>query len=158
MKRTALHRITPLPRGNPPQRRTELRSVTRLVRHVPLVYRPTRRTVVQARAAADERELLWLRAGRRCEASGRPVGFDVFDDHHRLLKAHGRDDRLSNRMCLHPDAHTGGPNAVHRIGRTAYDLGWLVRSTEDPAEVKVLVWGVGWRLLSDDGEYLEVAA
>lgn len=114
---------------------------------------PQAQTSQDRRIADTERVLIYTRAGGKCEVSGVPVPFEDFDDHHRKLKAHGRNDALSNRLCLHPDAHTAGPQAVHRLGDEAYEAGWLVRSWADPRRVPVKLHDGRLVLLTDDGRY-----
>jgi hypothetical protein len=91
----------------------------------------------------------------RCEGCGKTL-LPGWECHHRKLKSQGGKDELSNLVALniwdcacHPRAHSkrkefGEPN------------GLIVPSTQDPAEVPVLLWGAVRVHLDDEGYYAPI--
>lgn len=53
--------------------------------------------------------------------------------HHRKLRSQGGTDESSNIMLVTPLQH----DWIHRNPAKAYELGWLVKSWQDPAEVPI---------------------
>jgi hypothetical protein len=102
---------------------------------------------------AEIRVLVFTRAGGRCEKTGVEVAYSSFACHHRKLKSQGGSDGPENRGCLSTDAHTAGPDAVHRNPRAAQRDGWIVLSTEDPAKLSVLLYDGRRVHLTADGRY-----
>jgi len=106
------------------------------------------------------RDALWERAHGRCEVSYQPLDRDTFDAHHRQNKGMGGTNRahrdaLSNLLALDPQVHNGGPLSVHARRVWSGGRGYLVSklSPHLPAQVPVLIHGVMWRYLADDGTY-----
>lgn len=77
----------------------------------------------------DTRRLVRLRSGGMCELKCNRIADQM---HHRKLRAHG-DHRAENCLHLCRMHH----DWIHANVMDAYGRGWLVRSTLDPALVKV---------------------
>lgn len=54
--------------------------------------------------------------------------------HHRKLRSQGGTDDPVNIMHVTPEQH----DWIHRNVGLSYELGWLVHSWDDPAEVPIL--------------------
>lgn len=54
--------------------------------------------------------------------------------HHRKLRSQGGTDDEANIMLVTPEQHAW----IHANPEKAYELGWLVKSWQDPAEVPVV--------------------
>jgi 5-methylcytosine-specific restriction endonuclease McrA len=85
------------------------------------------------------------RSGGICEVDGHKAAEHL---HHRKLRRHG-DHRVENALHLCSECH----DAVHREYETSYILGWLVRSTDDPAKIPAMIAGPDRVLLTADGRY-----
>jgi hypothetical protein len=48
---------------------------------------------------------------------------------------------------------TGCHGGIESNRSIAEDEGWLVSRYQEVAEVPLQIWGVGWRYLTDEGEY-----
>ena len=111
-----------------------------LVRRTPLRTRPNRaRALLSATAAAlwDERRAeVYRRCGGLCEGCGGALrGFDA---HHRKLRSRGGTDEMDNVVALHRSCHEW----VHANPHAATDLGLMVRSTDDPAQIPLRLYGI----------------
>jgi len=98
------------------------------------------------------------RAGGCCERCGRSIhSGSEYSIHHRLPRGRGGTNVLSNLVLLCGSATT--PQGCHlqvESQRTAaYDTGWVVRTGQSPAEQPVLIFELGYVLLTDDGNYQE---
>lgn len=82
------------------------------------------------------------RAGGVCDSCGRALARDGFDAHHRLRRAHGRDDSLAVLVALHRACHRW----VHDNVADARARGLLIRSTDDPATSPVRRGNGRWYL------------
>lgn len=108
------------------------------------------------------REKLLIRCEGLCEVSGLPLDPDTFDAHHRRNKGMGgtsRADRdaLSNLIALDPVVHNGCPQSVHARREWSDERGYLVPKHEERAkDFPILLRGVRWVYLTDDGRYLPV--
>lgn len=138
-------------RGKPLARRTPLRSKTALVGSTPsqrasrLARKPMQRKRQQAtREEREARELLRARSAGTCELCGREPATDA---HHRVNRSQGGRWEITNllHLCRREHQHVTVNPAV------AYERGWSVRSTNDPAAVPVFLAGHGWSLLRPDG-------
>lgn len=82
-----------------------------------------------------------LRAAGYCEIGGAALPADsrAFARHHRKIRGSGGKgdlDVVENLVAIHHHCH----DYVHgAAGQLAYDLGWLVHTWDDFAEVPVLV-------------------
>jgi hypothetical protein len=74
------------------------------------------------------------RAMWRCEFCGRGEDHTMVL-HHRRLRSQGGRDAVDNLVWIHDACHRW----THDHPARAYDLGWIVRSWADPAEVPVRV-------------------
>lgn len=121
MKRSPLLRRTPMRRTTktPQQQDPALAKVRphRGLKPIPL----------NARRAVRERDQ------GRCVAGGCWVGETSGHVHHRKLRSQGGDNSLPNLILLCAAHH----NAIHAGVRLAYELGYLVRSWDDPALVHI---------------------
>jgi 5-methylcytosine-specific restriction enzyme A len=158
------------------QRRTELRR-TPLERK-----KPMRRQAANLRAGTTQRRrdtgptpgqraLLLDRACGCCEICGRLLY--TFDGigwlaphsiHHRQPRGMGGTSRPeinspANLLLLCGDATTPGGCHEHVESNRAraYENGWLVRASADPAEVVVLLEGSDWYRLTGDGHRVMAA-
>lgn len=108
------------------------------------------------------RAVLLERCEGHCEVSGLPLDPDTFDAHHRRPKGMGgtaRVDRdaLSNLIALDPEVHNCGPDSVHARRGWSEERGYLLpQSTPLAISWPVLVRGVRWVFLLNDGTYREV--
>lgn len=98
------------------------------------------------------RKALRERSMGYCEVGGEPLG-DRWAVHHRKLRKHGGDNRLSNLLIVCHDHHNLATRSIHLRPATAYANGWLVESSKEPGEVLVKIYGQHWALLTDDGRY-----
>lgn len=144
-----LERRTPLPRGG-----------------------PLKRTAVKPKRARDTgpskttRDIVWARAGGRCELCGEalagPVGFSV---HHRLPRRMGGSRRPelntpANLLVVCGSGTTGCHGRIESRREQAYTEGLLLHDGQDPATVPVLIACPidGWPklvLLAEDGTYTD---
>ena len=82
------------------------------------------------------RRAVAARSGGVCEACGAAAASHV---HHRKLRSQGGDNSPEN--LLHLCAGPGGCHGrIHASPLRSYELGLLVRSTDDPATVAVKGW------------------
>lgn len=89
------------------------------------------------------------RSGGACEIDGEDPAVHL---HHRKLRRHG-DHRICNALHVCQRHH----DEIHRNrGRRSYELGWLVRSTDDPATVPAVLHDTR-QFLTLDGDYREAA-
>lgn len=169
--------------GKPLERRTPLRSHTplkqggELSRSTPLPRSPMPRTPVvrtEAEVRASRRPLVTLeeRRARRlvkarvvdglCEGCGR---WPAADYSHRVRRGPGAWCP-SNALALCSDLTTpAGVQGCHPWAHSnpdrARELGWLLRTTDDPLTTPAVLAWRGWFLLADDGgltPYTEEAA
>jgi hypothetical protein len=135
MKRTELKRGT-----------SQLKSTKRMKQKRATPRRQTRdETIAEAGAENDwspeTRRIIRLRSGGMCELKCNRIATEM---HHRKLRGHG-DHRPENGLHVcdqHHDWIHGGWVHDKRVDDQGepydpYRLGWLVRSTLDPALVKV---------------------
>ncbi len=87
---------------------------------------------------AATRRAVWERCAETCEGCGYWLPREQLHIHHRKLKSQGGTDDPTNLLALHRDCHTG-PRGVHMNPERSYELGHLVRSFEEPADVLVLL-------------------
>lgn len=104
------------------------------------------------------RACVFERAQGRCERCGYALPAE-WECHHRKLRSQGGRDVLSNLIALHMRCHNAGETgSVHHSPGVAYQLGYLVKSWQQPHEVPVLLHGKRWVLLDHEGGYSETAA
>jgi 5-methylcytosine-specific restriction endonuclease McrA len=82
---------------------------------------------LKARKAVRERDQY------RCVAGGCWVGETGGHIHHRKLRSQGGDNSVDNLILLCAQHH----NAIHHNVELAYQLGYLVRSWDNPAAVQI---------------------
>lgn len=115
----------------------------------------TMRSRKNKRPAMDPglRNLVFLRAGGRCDCCGAPLDPDTWDAHHRKLRKQGGEDSLENLVALRHDHHM----LVHAHRADAGARGLIVPPWEDPALVPVrrgngrlyLPAGRRWQLVTE---------
>lgn len=154
MKRTELVRRTPLKAKTPLSRGTSVLSRSVLLRAA-----PKRRVYRSTGPVRDVVALVYERANYSCELCligiGPQRGVDHHVHHRRPRRAGGsrRADTNSptNLLLLCPSCHE-----VIEVQRSAaYDGGWLVGASQDPARVPVLIGAERLVYLSDDGRYAD---
>lgn len=100
------------------------------------------------------RKELEARCAGHCEVCGWPLG-DNWAIHHRKLRKHGGTDDIWNLLAVHHHCHNLGTGSIHLNPKFSYEMGYLVKSYDDPKEVAV-ARPEGWRrLLTEDGTYSE---
>jgi 5-methylcytosine-specific restriction endonuclease McrA len=132
-------------------RRSPLRAKTGLARRTPL--RTSKEKKTGRRDTGPDRatrELVLERDDYRCVVCGTgPYGLQ---QHHRKpRRMGGRSDKTinspSNLISLCPGDHSW----VEGRREEAYELGYLVREQDDPAQIPVAVGGRGFLYLNPDG-------
>lgn len=142
---SSLSRGTPLTPGQPLRRKAPLVSKTGLeagkgLKRGELVSKRPTRTVEERRARA----VVWERAQARCERCGRAPATDWS---HRKARSQGGRWCATNGLALCSACH----QQCHASPALAYEQGWHVRSTQDPATTPVWLAGRGLVLLRADG-------
>jgi len=105
------------------------------------------------------RVLVLNRAKYRCEKCGVPLSETLYYSlHHRTPRGMGgsRQARLnlpSNLVAICGSGTTGCHGGIESNRSISEDEGWLVSRYQEVAEVPLQIWGVGWRYLTDEGEY-----
>lgn len=94
------------------------------------------------------------RDGNRCVKCGQLVARDEDSIHHRIPRGRGGTNDVENLILLCGTGTTGHHGWVEQHRAAAYNLGYLVRSGIDPADVAVQVAGVGWRWPTSDGRWI----
>lgn len=84
----------------------------------------------------ETRKAVWERCAETCEACGYWLRRAEMQIHHRKLRSQGGTDDLSNLLAVHGACHTG-PRGIHMNPERSYDLGHLVHSYAEPADVPV---------------------
>jgi hypothetical protein len=107
----------------------------------------------------ETRVLVLDRAKYRCEKCGVSLSDSFYYSlHHRTPRGMGgsREVRLnlpSNLVAVCGSGTTGCHGWIESNRIAAEDEGWLVSRYQEVAEVQVRLWRVGWRYLTDEGEY-----
>lgn len=100
------------------------------------------------------------RDGGKCMSCGDPLcgrrGIE-YSLHHRKRRSQGGDNRKSNLVSLCGHGTSGCHGFVHSEIARARQAGFLLRSTENPAEVPVEHYA-GTRLLDDEGGFTVIQA
>jgi hypothetical protein len=151
IRRTGLHRHTPLPRTPMPPRTGPLRW--HRVRHT-----ATGRSARPTTDWAALRALLWARCEAYCERCGQRLNPIWWDAHHRLLRSQGGPDDIRNLVALHRSCHTGHPESVHNNPTAAETRGLIVRRCNDYTTTPVRLGDGRLVALDAAGGYREVPA
>lgn len=96
----------------------------------------------------ESRPIVEVRSGGVCERCGIARATNI---HHRKLRRHG-DHRPANLVHLCGTGTTGCHGHVHANVQESYELGFLVRSTNNPRIVPVKHARFGWVRLLDNGD------
>lgn len=119
-----------------------------LERKTPLRRTPMKRTASRPRDTgpnATTRDVVWIRAGGRCEVCGNPLaGVLGFSRHHRLPRRMGGSSRPelntpANLILLCGSGTTGCHGRIESNREQAYAEGLLLHDGADPAAVPVLL-------------------
>ncbi|RJQ68102.1 HNH endonuclease [Pseudonocardiaceae bacterium YIM PH 21723] len=150
MKRTGLHRRSPLRATGQLQRHTSLSPARPVEDAVADVQRiPLRRHVhlrrCTSRIPRQLRAAVYDRAEGTCDMCGRWLQPDLWEANHRLMRSQGGRDALINLVALHPACHRG-PQGVHHRPAWAYANGLLVPARRDPQQWPVLRHGLIWQM------------
>ncbi len=126
-------------------------------KHMPRSHAPKRRTRADALVTESEylllREVVFDRAGQRCEKCGKHRDVAGLDAHHRQLLSRGGRDELVNLAALCRECHAW----CHRNPLAATGLGYIVPSRADPAARGMLLHDGRLVLLDDAGGYMLAA-
>ncbi len=95
------------------------------------------------------REVVFDRAGQRCEKCGIYRNIAGLDAHHRQLLSRGGRDELVNLAALCRECH----DWCHANPMAATGLGYLVPSRAEPGRRGMLLFDGRWVLLNDAGGY-----
>jgi 5-methylcytosine-specific restriction protein A len=123
--------------------------------------RPSSRRYVNTGPVRDVVEVVYVRAQHSCElcqaAVGPIRGVDHHIHHRRPRRAGGSSDPAtnwaSNLLLLCPTCH----DVVESRRTAAYANGWLLRASDNPATVAVLIWrGSRWVYLNDTDRYSDL--
>lgn len=121
-----------------------------------------RRALGPASRSAAVRKLVWHRAGGCCERCGQAIDISGRDYsfHHRRPRAMGGTKRtsshgVSNLLLLDGSGTTGCHGYVEANRTWAYEAGYLIRQTGEPADIRVLIGGHRWVRLPSSGEYVD---
>lgn len=114
----------------------------------------TRTAVVKAKrptvtaAERNARKAVRERSGDRCEVCGRAP---MSNWHHRVNKGQGGAWTPENGLAVCGTGSMGCHGRITTSPALAYERGWSVRSTDDPALCPVWLAGRGWHHLTADG-------
>lgn len=142
----------PLRRGKPPQARTALARKTPFVdrsggpKRTP--FRPSKPTVTAAERSA--RKVVAARADGCCEGCGRPGPTDYS---HRVGAGVGGPWHPANALALCRRDHDFIGAFPHRA---RVERGWRLQSTDNYLTFPAWVYGLGWVLIDEVGEYVPV--
>lgn len=93
------------------------------------------------------RDQLVTRCGGYCESCGLVMQEHWWAAHHRLRRAQGGTNDLSNLVALHHECHNLNTPSVHSHPADAYRRGLLVHSGLDPTRVPLQRPDGSWALL-----------
>lgn len=130
---------TPLPVRKTLARRAPVRK-----RRKPTQGRPAEGVTPWTRAA------VMGRSGGRCEVGGCNLYDTGIHVHHRQLRR-SNNHTLPNLLAVCPEHH----RQIHASPTTAYENGWMVRQTADPATTPVRFFNDRIVLLDEDGNWEE---
>jgi len=136
------------------QYRVETSRMTALIRSTGTpIRKPGRPRANPAAAENAARLAVRARSGGTCERCGRAPATNW---HHRKGRSQGGAWCPSNGLDLCGSGTTGCHGEVTVNPRIAYERGWSVRSTQDPADVPVWLTFRGWHLIRADGSITPV--
>jgi hypothetical protein len=129
-------------RLTPPSRKTPLRAAQR-----------QRRTAREAEPSRAVRMLVMARDGWCCRRCGKSVIGLPYSVSPRKLRSHEGESSPSGLILLCGTETLLCRGYVHSHIAESYQAGWLVRSTQDPALVPVIIAGGISVWLDDSGTY-----
>jgi hypothetical protein len=140
-----LRRLTGLRNKTPLKAGGALKPGTKGLERSELVAKRPVRTSEERKARA----VVWERAQARCERCGRA---DATEWSHRRARSQGGAWSATNGLAMCHTCH----QECHLNPAVAYQQGWHVRSTQNPALVPVWVAGQGLVYLTEAGTYRPV--
>lgn len=144
MRRSGMpKRKTPLRSGSTSLRRGRLNRSSELTRSAAKP-KPAKRDPAETQARA----VVKVRSGGVCERCGRAPATNW---HHRQGRSAGGVWSPENGLHLCGSGSTGCHGEVTVNPAISYEMGWSVRSTQNPAHVPVWLAGKGWHYLLPDG-------
>lgn len=99
------------------------------------------------------REKLYERTGGFCEKCGNRMKRVSMVVHHRQRKSQGGLDDLSNLLGVTATCHNGSTDAIHMNPKKSYEMGWLVKSWDNPATARLTLPNGSSVRLTHDGKY-----
>lgn len=114
-----------------------------------------RREQAKGESMGALRKVIHVRCGGSCERCGRALGSseDPWHAHHRKFRSRGGKDEVVNLVALCENCH----HWAHNAALQSVPLGYSVLSTEDPAEIPVMLRGRKRVFLQPDGTYWAAA-
>lgn len=100
----------------------------------------------------EQRTILALRSGYRCERCGADLHTTGLQAHHRRMRSQGGGHDIRNLVALDPACHAW----VHAHPTESYLTGFLVRSTRDPYLIPIHLHTGRCVLLTEGGGYEQV--
>lgn len=98
------------------------------------------------------RSLVWSRARGYCEKCGKVLS-DNWALHHRKLRSRGGLDTADNLLALHHECHNLATNSIHNNPKIAKEMGYMVSSWDNPAEIPLLLPNGDIVTLTEEGTY-----
>ena len=83
------------------------------------------------------RALLWWRCEGYCEKCGIGLNRLAFAAHHRVLRAQGGKDEVTNLVALCHFCHNLGTRSIHSNPAQSYKEGWMVHNWQNPEDVLI---------------------
>jgi 5-methylcytosine-specific restriction endonuclease McrA len=115
----------------------------------------TKRRAASMKRMALARPIIEERSGGNCEMCGHTFALAAeswaFEAHHRLSRARGGGDEVSNLLAAHGACHR---TAHSRVARSE-EFGWILPSGSIPAACSLEYMGLP-AFLTDDGEVLHI--
>lgn len=149
---------TPLPPMSK-ERREEFAAAG--IPHPTSTFKPSRKAskAKRPKATGPDRntvEVVLERDHWSCVVCGEPLHGDRginWSIHHRVRRSQGVDNLPSNLIAVCGHGTAGCHSNIHAAPAKAREAGWLLRSTDIPAEVPMAHSQHGWVRLAADGEW-----
>ena len=94
------------------------------------------------------RDQVYARSQSLCDACGVGIRPDGWHLHHRKRRSQGGPDTLANCVALHAPCH----QRIHS-GNRSVEHGWIIKSWQEPEDVRVWLHSQRWALPSVDGSW-----
>lgn len=99
------------------------------------------------------RSLLEERCRGYCEKCGLVLDLESADFHHRQLKSQGGKDTAENGILVHHRCHIQHKDSIHDNPKKSVEMGWMVRSWDNPATARLILPNGNAVTLSPEGTY-----